>query len=79
MKQASEDNNWDLDGYVALLWRGSCIRSSAFSGNTFDAFSGCRDCFAVQPYKRLDKKLWGVFLYQRAGLGEKISSTAYNA
>ena len=39
MKQASEENNWDLNyGNVALLWRGGCIIRSAFLGNIRDAF-----------------------------------------
>lgn len=43
MKQASEDNNWDLNyGNVALLWRGGCIIRSAFLSNI-------RDAFALQP------------------------------
>lgn len=43
MKQASEDNNWELSyGNVALMWRGGCIIRSAFLGNI-------RDAFAAQP------------------------------
>jgi len=39
MKQASEDNNWELSyGNVALMWRGGCIIRSAFLGNIRDAF-----------------------------------------
>jgi len=39
MKQASEDNNWELNyGNVALMWRGGCIIRSAFLGNIRDAF-----------------------------------------
>ena len=43
MKQASEENNWELNyGNVALMWRGGCIIRSAFLGNI-------RDAFATQP------------------------------
>lgn len=39
MREASEENNWDLNyGNVALMWRGGCIIRSAFLGNIRDAF-----------------------------------------
>ena len=41
MRQASEDNQWDLKyGNVALMWRGGCISRSAFLGTIRDAFAG---------------------------------------
>jgi 6-phosphogluconate dehydrogenase len=40
MKQASEENAWELNyGNVALMWRGGCIIRSAFLGNIRDAFA----------------------------------------
>lgn len=40
MRQASDENNWDLNyGNVALMWRGGCIIRSAFLGNIRDAFA----------------------------------------
>ncbi|MFT6927063.1 MAG: 6-phosphogluconate dehydrogenase [Psychromonas sp.] len=53
MKQASEDNHWDLNyGNVALLWRGGCIIRSAFLGNIRDAFAAqpALDFLVLDPY-----------------------------
>ncbi|GLS90711.1 6-phosphogluconate dehydrogenase, decarboxylating [Psychromonas marina] len=53
MKQASQDNSWELNyGNVALMWRGGCIIRSAFLGNIRDAFVTSPDLafLALDPY-----------------------------